>query len=223
MKIHKEGYRIIAINTVAYVLLSVLAYMFTPIWTWIPVVLISVLYISFNFRFFRVPNRPTFEENNTIVFAPADGTIVAIEEVYEDEYLKENRIQVSVFMSIWNIHINWFPVGGEVKYRKHHNGNFKVAWHPKSSTENERVTTVVDTGNDLILFRQIAGYVARRIVNYAVVDPAISFRQCEECGFIKFGSRVDLFLPLDSVINVKLNDKVVGTQTQIAHIPERRQ
>ena len=141
------------------------------------------------------------------------------EEVEEKEYFKDNRIVVSVFMSIWNVHINWFPVSGTVDYFRHHHGLFLVAWHPKSSEDNERTTTVVDMGGQKIMFRQIAGMVARRIVSYARVGHRVE--QNSQCGFIKFGSRVDLFLPLDADIRVKLGDKVVGTQTLIARLKKQ--
>ena len=153
------------------------------------------------------------------MLAPADGTIVAIEEVYEDEILSEKRIQVSIFMSIWNIHINWYPVAGLVEYFRHHPGRFLVAWHPKSSTDNERTTTVVRTPvGHRILFRQIAGFVARRIVSYS--HDGLEAKRGRECGFIKFGSRVDVFLPVGSDVHVGLGDKTVGMRTLIARMPE---
>lgn len=221
MKIHKEGYKIITKSVLIFSTISVVAYLFLPLWASIPLYALSVFCVGFCFRFFRVPNRKLPVEDNSIIYSPADGTIVAIEQVYEDEYLNEKRIQVSVFMSIWNVHVNWFAVGGIVEYFQHHHGNFFVAWHPKSSTDNERTTTVVNTGNHVILFRQIAGYVARRIVNYAENNDDAKFKQFDQCGFIKFGSRVDIFLPLDTQINVKLSDKVVGTQTVIAKLQKK--
>lgn len=221
MKIHKEGYKIIANTTLIFSIVSIAAYLFTPLWAAIPLYAVSLFCVGFCFRFFRVPHRVLMEQDNQIIYSPADGTIVAIEEVFEDEYLNEKRLQVSVFMSIWNVHINWFPVGGAIEYFKHHHGDFVVAWHPKSSTDNERTTTVVDTGSDRILFRQIAGYVARRIVNYAEEHTGATFEQNTQCGFIKFGSRVDLFLPLDAKLNVKMGDKVTGTQTVIANLQKK--
>lgn len=188
------------------------------------------LLVLFECRFFRVPKRTVADSatNPDELLSPADGTIVAIEEVFEDEILNEKRLQVSIFMSIWNVHINWFPVSGFVEYFRHHHGKFMVAWHPKSSTDNERTTTVVRThsGSDekmeghRILFRQIAGFVARRIVNHSQERQEV--KRGEECGFIKFGSRVDIFLPLGSEIHVKLNEKVTGTQTKIATLPDRK-
>lgn len=220
MKIHKEGYPVIAKFALFFAAISVLACYTLPDWAYIPIVIVSVLMVSFCVRFFRIPNRPIPTHDNSVIYAPADGTIVAIEEVFEDEYLNENRIQVSIFMSIWNVHVNWFPVGGVIEYFKHHHGTFHVAWNPKSSTKNERTTTVVNTGEHKILFRQIAGYVARRIVNYANNHIGVTFQQDDQCGFIKFGSRVDLYLPTDSEILVKLDQKVVGTQTLIAKLPK---
>lgn len=220
MKIHKEGYKIIVVTALIFSTVSVAAYLFLPLWASIPLYALSLFCVGFCFRFFRVPCRKISAEDNSIIYSPADGTIVAIEEVMEDEYLNERRMQISVFMSIWNVHVNWFPVGGRIEYFRHHHGNFFVAWHPKSSTDNERTTTVMNTGSRKILFRQIAGYVARRIVNFAEEHEGNDFAQNSQCGFIKFGSRVDLLLPLDSEIKVKLSDRVVGTQTILAKLPE---
>lgn len=218
MKIHKEGYKIILYSVIIYGLLAVLSWL-APWWFATVITAGMIFMIGFTFRFFRQPKRKRPDPDNMTIFAPADGEVVAIEEVYESEYFKDERIQVSIFMSIWNVHMNWFPVGGEIVYFRHHHGKFLVAWHPKSSSENERTTTVVDAGNHKVLFRQIAGFVARRIVNYAPKnDSAI---QNANCGFIKFGSRVDLFLPLGSHINVKLGDLTVGTQTKVATLPPK--
>jgi len=181
----------------------------------VPVAVAALALALFVMSFFRCPEREVLREENT-VFSPADGTIVAIEEVEENEYFHDNRIVVSVFMSLWNVHVNWFPVAGTVDYFRHHHGLFLVAWHPKSSEDNERTTTVVDMGGRKIMFRQIAGLVARRIVSYARVGHRVE--QNSQCGFIKFGSRVDLFLPTDTEILVKLGDKVIGTQTRIARL-----
>lgn len=148
--------------------------------------------------------------------APADGTVVVVEEVTENEYFNDRRLLVSVFMSLSNVHINWFPVGGRIEYFRHHQGRFLVAWHPKSSEENERTTTVVDMGGCKVLFRQIAGLIARRIVSYARVGEVAG--QNTQCGFIKFGSRVDVYLPLGTEVLVKLGDKVTGSQTPIARL-----
>lgn len=184
---------------------------------WITVLVGGLLLpgVLFVMLFFRSPDRPLMEDPGTI-YAPADGTVVVIEEVDENEYFKEKRLQVSVFMSLTNVHINWFPITGEVVYFKHHHGEFMVAWHPKSSEDNERTTTVVRGERHTVLFRQIAGFVARRIVSYARVGERV--RQNTQCGFIKFGSRVDLFLPLDAEVCVRLGDKVVGSQTPVARL-----
>ncbi len=217
MKIHKEGTAIISLSALALGALVALCFWLFPAlvgWLFGAAALIFWLLIV---RFFRSPRRVPHTEAG-MVFAPADGTVVAIEEVSENEYFGgERRMQVSVFMSIWNVHINWFPVGGTVAYFKYHPGKFLVAWHPKSSEDNERTTTVVDTGKEKILFRQIAGMVARRIVSYARVGETVP--QNTQVGFIKFGSRVDVFLPPDAEVLVKLGDKTVGTRTPIARLP----
>jgi phosphatidylserine decarboxylase len=167
-------------------------------------------------QFFRNPKR-NFTLNDAHILAPADGKVVVIEEVFEPEYFKDKRRQVSIFMSPLNVHITRYPVSGVVKYSKYHPGRYLVAWHPKSSTENERTTIVVENPTvGSILFRQIAGAVARRIVNYS--KPNKTVIQGSDAGFIKFGSRIDIFLPLGMKINVSLNDKAVGGKTIIASV-----
>lgn len=215
MKIHKEGYRIIAATILIWGILVAVAALFLPVWAAWTVGAAAVLAVLFVLRFFRVPTR-VLQQDDRAVYSPCDGKIVIIEETDVKEYLGERRIQVSVFMSVWNVHINWFPVGGTVDYYKYHPGKYLVAWHPKSSELNERTTTVVNTGRQTVLFRQIAGFVARRIVSYAKVGETAA--QNAQCGFIKFGSRVDLFLPPDAEICVKNGEKVVGTQTVIARL-----
>jgi phosphatidylserine decarboxylase len=215
MKIHKEGYVIIRRTVLAWVVLTAAAFVFLPCAAGWGMAVAGALFSLFVVRFFRVPERSLVQDDG-VVYAPADGTVVIVEPTEVAEYLGERRMQVSVFMSIWNVHINWFPVGGRVVYYKYHPGKYLVAWHPKSSELNERTTTVVDTGRETILFRQIAGAVARRIVSYAKVGETAS--QNSQCGFIKFGSRVDLFLPLDAEISVKKGDKVTGSQTVIARL-----
>lgn len=216
MKIDKEGFAIIR-NTFIIAVVFTTALYFAIGWTTATYVVAIILFLKFCFvlRFFRLPHRQILQ-NDELLFSPADGKIVALEKTYEGEYFKDERIQVSIFMSIWNVHANWYPVKGDVKYFRHHHGNFLLANHPKSSTENERTTTVVGNERGEILFRQVAGYVARRIVSYAVVGSKIE--QNSRCGFIKFGSRIDLFLPLDADIKVKLGDRVVGTQSIIASL-----
>ncbi|MBI2268940.1 MAG: phosphatidylserine decarboxylase family protein [Bacteroidetes bacterium] len=180
--------------------------------------IISVVLLIIVLQFFRNPSRNT-TINDRHILAPADGKVVVIEEVEEPEYFKDKRIQVSVFMSPINVHVNRFPIGGLVKYVKYHPGLYLVAWHPKSSTENERSTVVVELNSGkAILFRQIAGALARRIVYYCKEgDKAV---QGAEFGFIKFGSRVDLFLPIGTKINVQLNQVVRGGETVIASFGE---
>lgn len=215
MRIHKEGTSIILCSALISAGITVAAFLLLPEPTaWIVAIVVwgFTLFIA---SFFRSPNR-VMRTDAGAVFSPADGKIVALEEVDENEYFQGKRIVVSVFMSIWNVHVNWFPVAGRVDYFRHHHGLFLVAWHPKSSEDNERTTTVVDMGGEKIMFRQIAGLVARRIVSYARVGHHVE--QNTQCGFIKFGSRVDIFLPLDADIRVKLGDKVVGTQTLIARL-----
>lgn len=215
MKIDKEGFKIIR-NTFLISLVVVGISFFTLCKTaTISIAAFMFLLCCFVIRFFRIPKREYIKDKSALL-SPADGTIVAIEKVVEDEYFKDERIQVSIFMSVWNVHANWFPIAGEVKYFRHHHGDFLMANHPKSSTENERTTTVVTNEKIEILFRQVAGYVARRIVSYAIEGSVVE--QNSRCGFIKFGSRVDIFLPLGTEINVKLGDKVVGTETKIAQI-----
>jgi len=215
MTIHKEGRRIIATTLLIIALCTLVVYgCVGSIW-WISLACYALLAIlgCFIICFFRKPNRALNLDEGAAI-APADGKIVFIEEVFEQEYLKERRIQVSIFMSIFNVHMNWFPVGGTVEYVKHHNGYFHVAYHPKASEKNEHTTVVVNHQGKKILFRQIAGYIARRIVCYATVGKEI--HQCTQAGFIKFGSRVDLLMPLDSKIEIKMGQKVKGGQTVIA-------
>lgn len=218
MKIHKEGREIIAVSATITGLIIATLFVFLPLDWALPCVLPILLFFSLIVRFFRVPERIT-TTNDNVIFSGADGTVVAIEEVYEDEYYKEPRKLVSVFMSIYNVHINWFPITGEVLYQKYHPGKFLVAWHPKSSVDNERTTVVVGTTpQHSILIRQIAGAVARRIVCY----PRKGEKAVQNCemGFIKFGSRIDHFLPIDAEIKVELNQKVIGSQTILATFAE---
>lgn len=218
MKIDKEGHKIIR-NTflICLVVVACSYFAFSEVTT-ICVASFMFLFFCFVIRFFRIPSRE-YIKDESVLLSPADGTIVAIEKVVETEYFKDERVQVSIFMSVWNVHANWFPIGGQVKYFRHHHGDFLVANHPKSSTENERTTTVVKGKDIEVLFRQVAGYVARRIVSYAVEGSVVE--QNSRCGFIKFGSRVDVFLPVGTEVCVKLGDKVVGTETKIAKINKR--
>ena len=219
MRVHKEGYTIITIAFFLLLAIDLISYFaFGKIGLYI--MLAPTLFgLIFVLRFFRIPKRNPEQMSNSI-YSPADGVVVAIEEVEENEFLNAKCIQVSVFMSVWNVHINWFPFSGTVKYFKYHPGNFYLAWHPKSSTHNERTSIAVERKDGMtILMRQIAGFVAGRIICDAKEGNAVTHSQ--QLGFIKFGSRVDLFLPLDSVIKVQLNQKVVGIQTVIAEVKER--
>ena len=212
-KIHPEGRVIVTVATVvvAVAVFILLKYVAEP-WNWIVSAAFLLVY-SIIIRFFRNPERELNRDPDTI-YSPADGTVVVIEQTEENEFFHDKRIQVSVFMSLWNVHVNWYPIGGTVVYKRHHHGAKMVAWHPKSSELNERTTVVVEHGSRKILFRQIAGFVARRIVSYAREGQQVD--QTSQCGFIKFGSRVDIFLPLDADIKVELNQKVRGTSTVIA-------
>lgn len=216
MKFHKEGIPSLIITLIVITIINFLTFYFFntyPIIVWLGYLLSAFLLITI-LQFFRSPKREIIINENHII-APADGKVVVIEQVTETEYFKDNRLQISIFMSPTNVHINRYPVSGIVKYSKYHPGLFLVAWHPKSSTENERTTIVVEHKNgQQVLFRQIAGALARRIVNYAKEgDIAV---QGDEFGFIKFGSRVDLLLPLNVKVNVNLDQKVFGRQTIIA-------
>lgn len=215
MKIDKEGFGSIGVILLISIGLSAVSFFLLPKGWFIGISIFLLVLWLFVVRFFRVPHRELHNDEG-VIYSPADGEIVVVEKTYEDEYLKRDCIQVSVFMSVWNVHANWYPMAGKLSYFKHHNGFFRVAWHPKSSSENERTTFVVEGKHCTLLFRQIAGLVARRIVSYANVGSPV--KQNERSGFIKFGSRVDLFLPLDADIKVKMGDKVVGTQTIIAKL-----
>ncbi len=220
--IDKEGYKIIRMTFLTIVIFFLL-YLITGIhgrnmYVTLGLVVLSLIAMFIIIRFFRVPDRPRIRNSNA-VFSPADGTVVAIEKVFVDEYLKKEQIQVSVFMSIWNVHANWYPVSGKIEYVKYHPGKFLVANNPKSSTLNERATIVVNHDGESIMFRQIAGFVARRIVCYAKVGE--DAEQNEKCGFIKLGSRLDVFIPLDYEIKVKLGDKVIATESMLAEKPQK--
>lgn len=215
MRIHKEGYRIILITGIIILIIALiinLIWIHQTIFHYLLYLALAVFFFIV-VRFFRMPERPIRTDTDTIL-CPADGTIVAIEEVFEPEYFKDNRRQVSIFMSPSNVHVNRYPVSGKIVYTNYWPGSFLVAWHPKSSTENERNTVVIDhTAYGPVMVRQIAGALARRIVCYAKTNERIT--QGLELGFIKFGSRVDLFLPLSAKINVRLEEKVKGGITMI--------
>ncbi|MBK8351991.1 MAG: phosphatidylserine decarboxylase family protein [Chitinophagales bacterium] len=215
--IHKEGWKIV-LSTFAIVLAINLITNFLlhagPFVSW-TVFALTFSFFCFVTYFFRNPKRTIITDDNKII-CPADGKVVVIEEVFEPEYFEDKRLQVSVFMSPANVHVNRAPIAGDVKYSKYHDGKYLVAWHPKSSTENERTSIVIDNGSVDVLVRQIAGKVARRIVYY--LEEGDTIEQGADFGFIKFGSRVDLFLPLDTKINIKLGQKVKGGITIIGEL-----
>jgi len=212
---HKEGHKIILIALAICIVLSLVAdYFVENSFIKGGIVISLIILLVLILQFFRNPKR-AFTTNENHVLSPVDGKVVVIEEVFEKEYYNEKRIQVSVFMSPVNVHVTRYPVSGEVVYSKYHPGKFLVAWHPKSSEENERTTVVVKSNKfGDILHRQIAGAMAKRIVNYAEEGQKVN--QAEDSGFIKFGSRVDVFLPLDTKIDVSLNQKVKGGITLLA-------
>jgi len=214
---HKEGYKIIAITFIIVVGSYLLIDAFIAL-NWLKTLLFAVVgvFLILILQFFRNPKRNTVNNDNQVL-SPVDGKVVVIEEVFEKEYFKEKRLQVSVFMSPINVHVTRYPINGKVVFSKYHPGKYLVAWHPKASEENERTTVVVESNSyGKVLYRQIAGALAKRIVNYAKVgDTAI---QGSDSGFIKFGSRVDLYLPLDTKIKVKLNEKVKGGESIIAEL-----
>ena len=216
---HKEGHKIIIITFIIVISGFLLVDNFINI-IWLKTILMTLLFtfLILILQFFRNPKRHTLF-NETQVISPVDGKVVVIEEVFEKEYFKEKRLQVSVFMSPINVHVTRYPVGGHVIFSKYHPGKYLVAWHPKASEENERTTVVVENETyGKVLHRQIAGALAKRIVNYAKLNDKVI--QGGESGFIKFGSRVDLFLPLETNIKVTLNQKVKGGETVIADLNE---
>ncbi len=224
MRINKEGYRIIGVAGVVCFLLWLLFYnmLLQPresrlLWFGSLIILAFWFFIV---AFFREPRRVRIHDAD-LVFAPCDGTVVVTEVVTEDEYLKCEMLQISIFMSVTNVHMNWVPVAGEVEYFKHHVGRFLVAWHPKSSTENERTTTVIKMDNGVkVLFRQVAGFVARRIISY--MKEGHHVEQNSVAGFIKFGSRMDILVPKDSELLVEIGSRTVGSQTPLVRLKKRK-
>lgn len=214
---HKEGVKIIVVTILLLIAINAIFY-FTIETYWIKFMILvsSILFFFLILQFFRNPSRTT-QHNDQHVVSPVDGKVVVIEEVLEKEYFNDKRLQVSIFMSPINVHVTRHPIGGVVKFSKYHPGKFLVAWHPKSSEENERTTVVVENKYaGEVLYRQIAGALAKRIVNYAREGEEVL--QGSDSGFIKFGSRVDVFLPLGTTLNVKLNEKVRGGMSVIANI-----
>jgi phosphatidylserine decarboxylase len=216
MTIHREGYRTIGITAFLFGVINIISFYFlssTLPWLAAVIFIATLFLLLFIMSFFRIPNRTFTVDENKIV-CPADGKVVVIEEITDVEYYKDKRIQVSIFMSPANVHVNRYAMPGLVKYTCYHPGKYLVAWHPKSSTENERWSTVVENNKGSILMKQIAGALAKRICNYAVAGNTIN--QNEELGFIKFGSRVDVLLPIGTKINVELNQAVKGGVTVLA-------
>jgi len=216
MYIHREGLKIIALSLLIYSIFAAILYYFIPEQTVFHYLFYAGLGLTllWEISFFRVPRRTIYQQSDAVV-SSADGKVVVIEEVLESEYFNDRRIQISVFMSPMNVHINWFPIDGEVTYVKYHPGRFLFANHPKSSTENERNTVVITDGKGKeVLLRQIAGLMARRIVCY--VEKGTKATQGQEFGLIRFGSRVDFFVPLTAKVNVKIGEKVKGQKTVLA-------
>lgn len=221
VKIHHEGTNILIILIVILLLINI------PLWLWVRPLAIAIastavcgVFYLLVVNFFRSPKRQFKGNPENVVVASADGKVVALEETFEDEFLHCKAIQLSVFMSVFNVHANWFPVDGEVIYSKHHSGRFMAAYLPKSSTENERSTVVIRTPDGkLVLVRQIAGAMARRIVTYA--HPGVEASIQDHMGFIKFGSRVDIYLPTDTEIYVKIGDKTVGGVTEVGRLSSK--
>jgi len=216
MTIHKEGYKIIAWSIILFAAMNILSFyifsFYTPTISWL-IFLVTFVLVVFIISFFRIPKRKYTIDDNVIV-APADGKVVAIEEIQADEYFTDRRIHVSIFMSPLNVHVNRNPIGGQVTYSQYQPGKYLVAWHPKSSTDNERHTTVYRNNERELLVKQIAGALAKRIVNY--LQKGQEVEQAGEMGFIKFGSRVDVVMPLNVKLNVRIGDWSKGGVTVIA-------
>jgi phosphatidylserine decarboxylase len=212
---HKEGTQSILLGSIFTAVVLLLSdYLIDQYWLKIGVQIATLLLLIIILQFFRNPKRNVISDEN-IILAPVDGKVVVIEEVFEGEYFKDKRLQISIFMSPINVHVTRYGLSGLVKFSKYHPGKFLVAWHPKASEENERTTIVIENKTfGEVLYRQIAGALARRIVNYA--QEGMQVIQGTDAGFIKFGSRVDIFLPLGTPLNVALNDKAVGGKTVIA-------
>ena len=213
MKLHKEGTVTLILEILVFSLFNYLAYTYASKYITCFTSIVTGFIFIMTLNFFRIPKRE-FERKEGVVYAPCDGKVVVIEETIEQEYYKDKRIQVSIFMSPLNVHNQLYPISGAVKYTKYHPGKFLVAWHPKASTENERSTVVVENNKITVLFRQIAGALARRIVTYSTVDDKATV--ADEYGFIKFGSRVDLYFPIGTKINTQLEQKVTAGESIIA-------
>jgi len=217
MSIHREGYKYIIIATITWLIIIFLSFHFLSNILWLAwgINIIFFLLWFWVIWFFRLPSR-NFTKGEEKIIAPADGKVVVIEETFEPEYFKDKRLQVSIFMSPLNVHVNRNPISGVIQYMKYHPGKYLVAWHPKSSTENERTTVVIGNNKVQLLLRQIAGAMARRICYY--VKEGDTVKQNDEFGFIRFGSRVDVFFPVGTKIDVKIGDTVQGGITVLAHL-----
>ncbi len=213
MTIHKEGYPTLLISFILFFIFNSAFYYFFATYSTL-VLVVSIILYGFLISFFRKPNRNVLIKDNNTILSPCDGKVVVIEKVFESEFLKEDCLQVSIFMSPLNVHINWYPTDADVIYSVYHPGKYLAAWNPKASTENERTTVCYEIGGNKLLLRQVAGALARRIVCYAQKNE--SYIQGQELGFIKFGSRVDLYLPLQTKIKVKIGDKVSGNISALA-------
>ncbi len=216
MYIHKEGYKIIAFTVIIFAVINLLSFYFISFhYPWLSWVIFIITFglLLFIISFFRIPNRTLTKDGNKVI-APADGKVVVIEEMFDEEYFKEKRLQISIFMSPANVHVNRNPVSGEVVYNQYHKGKYLVAWNPKSSTENERHSAVIKHAKGEILVKQIAGALAKRIINY--LQPGQKVEQNAELGFIRFGSRVDVLLPVGTKVDVQLNQTVQGGVTVLA-------
>ena len=207
MKLHKEGFKTLRNEILIFSLVNYIIFWNSKIIFWYFTLPISIILFVISVYFFRIPKRE-FKRKEGVIYSPCDGKVVVIEETTENEFYKDKRIQVSIFMSPLNVHNQVYPISGNVKYTKYHPGKFLVAWDPKSSVDNEKSTVVVENDKISILFRQIAGAVARRIITYSKVEDTV--KAADEFGFIKFGSRVDLFFPLGTKINTKIDEKVTG-------------
>ena len=213
MKLHKEGNATLILEVVTFSILNYLAHTFGHEYLACFTAILTGFVFIITLNFFRIPKR-NYDRKEGEVYSPCDGKVVVIEETTETEYYKDKRLQVSIFMSPLNVHNQLYPISGDVKYTKYHPGKFLVAWHPKASTDNERSTVVLENDKISILFRQIAGALARRIVTYSKVNDKANV--ADEYGFIKFGSRVDLYFPIGTKINVTLEEKVTGGKSIIA-------
>lgn len=218
MTIHREGKYWVMGTLSAFVIINALVLTTREKQDWLSllVFIVTFIFLILIVQFFRYPKRSATRNENYVI-APADGKVVVIEQTTESEFYKDKRIQVSIFMSPFNVHANWYPISGKIRYLRYHKGKYLVAWHPKASTDNERTTIVVEKDqNKTVLLRQIAGALAKRIVYYPHENDLV--KQGAEMGFIKFGSRVDIFLPLTAKVNVQMNQKVTGKVTVIAEL-----